>query len=90
MTFTVPPERVARVRDALEHLGMAPLTELGELTARRELLREVLTVAIDDVADALGGQATRLLRGIGSAAEVRAGVEELSGLLDLLDTVERA
>jgi hypothetical protein len=78
------------VRDALEHLGMAPLTESRELTAERQLLREVLAVAIDDVADALGGQATRLLRGSGSAAEVRARVEELSGLLDLLDGVERA
>lgn len=78
------------MHDALEHLGMAPLTESGELTARRDLLREVLTVAIDDVADALGGHATRLLRGTGSAAEVRAGVEELSGLLDLLDSVEGA
>jgi hypothetical protein len=89
VTFTVPPERVARVRDALEHLGMEPLTASRQLTVRRELLREVLTVAIDEVADALGGQATRLLRGGGSVAEVRAGVDELSGLLDLLESVER-
>lgn len=89
----MPPDRVARVLDALRHLEVAAggptLTPSGELTGPRELLREVLTVAIDEAAETLSGRCTRLLRGTGSAAEVRAGIEELSGLLDLLDSVEK-
>jgi alkylhydroperoxidase family enzyme len=89
----VPPDRVARVLDALEHLHVAGdrevLARSGELTAPRKQLVEVLAAAIDGAADELSGHATRLLRGTGSAAEVRAGVAELSGLLDLLDRVEK-
>jgi hypothetical protein len=59
----------------------------GELTAPRERVREALAVAIDEAADVLSGRATSLLRGTGSAAEVRTAVQELSGLLDLLDGV---
>lgn len=58
------------------------------LTARRDLLRELLVVAIDEAGDVLGGRCTRLLRGEASAGEVRAGVAELSGLLDLFDAAE--
>jgi hypothetical protein len=88
----VPPDRVARLTDALEHLSMRAQREAlatsGELTAPRERVREALVVAIDEAADDLDGRATGLLRGTGSPAEVRAGVEELSDLLDLLDTVQ--
>jgi hypothetical protein len=88
----VPPDRAARVSDALGHLEAAvdgpTLAPSGELTGRRAQVRELLTVAIDEVAEALGGECTRLLRGTGSAAEVRAGVEELSGLLELLERAE--
>lgn len=92
MTLCVPPARVARLLDALEHLeipgGRPALARSGELTAPRAQVREVLLVAIDDAADGLSGQCTALLRGTGSAAQVRAGVEELSGLLDLLGSVD--
>jgi hypothetical protein len=85
----VPPARVARLLDALEHLGNRAerdaLAASGELTAPRSLLREVLKVAIDDAGDALGSHCSDLLRGTGSAAQVRAGVEELGDLVDLLD-----
>jgi hypothetical protein len=100
MTLTVPPDRVARLVDALEHLSAAAgepaaaehrdsLARSGRLTAPRDLLRELLTVAIDEAAEALSGHCTRLLRGTGSREPVRAGVDELGALLDLLDTVER-
>jgi hypothetical protein len=93
VTLPVPPARVPRLLDALEHLqipqGSPALTRTGELTARRGQVREVLLVAIDDAADALSSDCTRLLRGTGSAAQVRAGVEELSGLLDLLGSVDQ-
>jgi hypothetical protein len=93
MTLTVPPARAARLLDALEHLGAATerdaLAQSGDLTGPRALLHEALTVAIDEAAEALSGHCTALLRGTGSAVRVRAGVEEVSGLLDLLDGVEK-
>jgi hypothetical protein len=88
----VPPNRVARLLDALQDLRMSAeheaLGRSGQLTAAPERLSEVLAVAIDEAAEALSADCTRLLRGTGSAAEVRAGVDELSGLLDLLGAVE--
>ena len=93
MTLTVPPARVARLLDALEHLEIPEaregLARSGELRASRRQVREVLLVAIDEAADGLSGHCTALLRGTGSAAQVRAGVEELSGLLDLLAGVDQ-
>ena len=90
----MPPDRAARVIDALDHLRVAPdgptLAPSGALTGPRELVREMLTVAIDEAAEALSRDCTRLLLGTGSAAEVRTGVAELSGLLDLLEAVESA
>jgi hypothetical protein len=89
----VPPARAARLLDALEHLGIAEarpaLADSGELTAPHAQLREVLVVAIDEAADALSGRCSAMLRGSGSAEQVRAGVEELSALLDLLDRVDQ-
>jgi hypothetical protein len=80
------------MRDALEHMhaaaGRATLAPSGELTGPRTVLRELLAVAIDEAAEALGGDCTRLLRGAGSVDEVRAGVAELSGLLDLLERID--
>ena len=59
-----------------------------ELTAPHGLLREVLAVAIDETADRLSRDSTRLLRGESAAAtELRAGLNELGALLDLLDLV---
>ena len=93
MTLTVPPARVARLLDALEHLQIPEarpaLVRAGELTALRAQLRELLLVAIDEAADALSGHCTRLLRGSGSAEQVRAGVEEVGALLDLLGSVDQ-
>jgi hypothetical protein len=83
---------VARLLDALEHMGARAerdaLAGSGELTASRSLQREVLKVAIDEAADALGRHCSSLLRGTGSSAQVRAGVEELGDLVDLLDGLQ--
>jgi hypothetical protein len=93
MTLTVPPARVARLLDALEHVEIPEarpaLARSGEVTARRAQLRELLLVAIDEAADGLSAQCTALLRGSGSAGQVRDGVEELSALLDLLASVDQ-
>jgi hypothetical protein len=93
MTLTVPPALVARLLDALEHLQIREarqaLVRARELTALRPQLRELLLVAIDDAADGLSGRCTALLRGSGSTEEVRNAVEELSGLLDLLGSVDQ-
>lgn len=102
----VPPDEVAGLLDAVDHLRAsqpsvdciaAPLTAAStrprrpvELSAPRHLLRELLIVAVDEAADKLSAHSTRLLRGAASAAEMRAGLTELSRLVDLLDQVERA
>jgi hypothetical protein len=81
------PARRAPLDDLARDLAAAESAgEPLELTARRDLLVELLAVAIDDAADRLGQHGTRLVRGEASAAELRAGVAELSGLLDLLET----
>jgi hypothetical protein len=93
MTLTVPPAQVARLLDAMEHLQIPEarqaLVSAGELTAVRTQLRELLLVAIDEAAEGLSAQCTALLRGSGSAAQVRAGVDEVSALLDLLASVDQ-
>jgi hypothetical protein len=89
---------VAGLLDALQHLEASTasvsrpwldrlLEDLatGRVTAPRDLLREVLLVAIDEAAETLNGYCTRLLRGGGSIDEVRAGLAELTGLVDLLE-----
>lgn len=73
-------------RDLAAARGQAPAPVA--LTARCDLLRDLLVVAIDEAGETLGGLCTRLLRGQPSAGEVRAGLSELSGLLDLLDAVD--
>jgi hypothetical protein len=102
LTLPLPANLAAGLNDALDQLrsttapaGRATLDDLarelaagGPLTARRDLLGELVAVAIDDAADRLSRQGTRLLRGEASARELRAGVAELSGLLDMLETVE--
>jgi hypothetical protein len=89
----VPPARVARLLDALGHLALAEarpaLADLGKITATWAQLREVLLVAIDQAADELSAECTALLRGSGSPERVRAGVDEVSALLDLLGGVDQ-
>jgi hypothetical protein len=74
-------------RERLEEL----LRELegGTLTAPRELLAELLAVAIDEAGEALSERCTALLRGSASVAEVRARFATLGGLLDLLERLAK-
>jgi hypothetical protein len=85
------PHRGASLDDLGRQLAAAPPAGGPlELTARRDLLSELVAVAIDEAADRLGRHGTRLVRGEASAAELRAGLVELSGLLDLLETLDAA
>ena len=45
-------------------------------------------VAIDEAGERIGSRSTRLLRGEGSAGELRAPLAELGGLLDLYELLE--
>ncbi|MEA2401619.1 MAG: hypothetical protein QOK00_2022 [Thermoleophilaceae bacterium] len=104
LTLSLPADLVSGLVDALDHLRTgagadrrAELDDLArdlagsgplEVTARRALLGELLAVAIDEAADELSRQSTLLLRGQASAAAVRAGLAQVSGLLDLFETVD--
>jgi hypothetical protein len=101
LTLPLPADLAPGLVGALDHLRTTaaadrrePLDALardlaggGPLTARRDLLSELLAVAIDEAGERVGLQSTRLLRGEGSAAELRTGIGQLTGLLDLLETV---
>ncbi len=103
LTLALPADLVSGLIDAVGHLessaagdrrpALAALaSDLAarppRVTAPLELLRELVAVAIDGTSDRVGAAAGRLLRGEGSAGEVRELVAELSGLLDLLDAVD--
>jgi hypothetical protein len=82
-------DRRAPLEDLARDLAAAPPPPGAlEVTARRDLLRELLAVAIDEAGEEVGVESTRLLRGEGSAAEVRARLGRLGGLLDLLEGVD--
>ena len=61
--------------------------ERRDFTAPRDALRELLAVAIDEAGDRVAQASTRLLRGDATTAELRAALDELGALLDLLETV---
>jgi hypothetical protein len=95
LTLSAPADLVPGLLGALEHLSTPAAADLAEdlaaggpVTARRDLLRDWLAVAIDEAGDRIARQSTRLLRGEGSAAELRADLTRLGGLLDLLDAVD--
>jgi hypothetical protein len=101
ITLSLPADLAAPLADALEHLREAAtgerattFQELGlqaatrELTAPHDTLRELLAVAIDETGERVSRESTRLLRGDGKAAtELRAALDELGALLDLLETL---
>jgi hypothetical protein len=93
ITLSLPPDLAAPLTDALGHLqkaatGMPPPRLDGlALTARRDTLRELLAVAIDESGERVGSASTRLLRGECESAELRAELIRLGALLDLLETV---
>lgn len=60
-----------------------------QITGPRDLLREGLLVAIDELGDSLSERCTQLLRGAGSPAELREDVRGLDELLALLVSIEQ-
>jgi hypothetical protein len=90
LKLSIPADLVPELIGALEHASSPEAVDLAgdQLTGRRDLLTELMTVAIDEAGERVGLASTRLLRGEGSAAELRARVATLAGLLDLLESVE--
>jgi hypothetical protein len=101
LTLSLPADLVPGVVDALDHLrdsaaagrrGELDALEAGlsagaTLTARRDLLGELLAVAIDEAGERVAGAGSRLLRGECGAAELRTALDRLGGVLDLYDSV---
>jgi hypothetical protein len=87
--ISLPPELAARLADAADHLTGTPasLAQDGTLTGPRSAVRELLAVAIDEAGEQVGLASTALLRGDGTAAELRAALAEAGALLDLLDSL---
>jgi hypothetical protein len=81
---TARDERRAALGRLAGELAAAP----ARVTARRDLLRELVAVAVEETAERVALASNRLLRGEGSAEAVRAPLGELNGLLDLLDAVD--
>jgi hypothetical protein len=91
LTLSIPADLASELLGAREHLSSPEAVAVadGRLAARRELLDELIKVAVDEAGDQVGLASARLLRGDGSAAEVRARIATLNGLLDLLDGLSR-
>ena len=89
VTLRVSTHQADALADALTHLraAKAEVVRQGdsvEVTSERAVLREATLVAIDDAGERLSRLCTSLLRGDATTAEVRAELESLRGLLDLL------
>lgn len=96
LTLTPPADLVPELIDALDHLSdpdartlATALAAGGAVSARRGLLDEMVRAAIDETGERVGQESTRLMRGEASAVAVRGRMAELSGLLDLLDRLDR-
>ncbi len=101
LTLSLPADLVPGFVDALDHLRpsaaaerraelddvSASLAAGATITARRDLLGELLAVAIDEAAERVAGAGSLLLRGEGAAAGLRAELDGLGRLLDLFDGV---
>ena len=89
MTLRVSTHQADALADALTHLrsAKAEVVRRGdtvEVTTERAVLREATLVAIDDAGERLSRLCTSLLRQETTAADVRAELDALRGLLDLL------
>jgi hypothetical protein len=87
--ISLPLDLAARLADAADHpVGAgASLAPDGALTGSRAAVRELLAVAIDEAGEHVSLAATALLRGEGTAAELRAALAEAGALLDLRDSL---
>jgi hypothetical protein len=98
LTLSLPAHVVPGLVDALEHLRPSrgadldalarQLAEGGPLVAHRDLLGELLAVAIDEVGERIGTRSTGLLRRDASVGDLRVPLAELGGLLDLYEGLE--
>jgi hypothetical protein len=89
VTLRVSTHQADALADALTHLraAKAEVVRQGdtvEVTSERAVLHEATLVAIDEAGERLSRMCTSLLRGEATTAEVRAELESLRGLLDLL------
>jgi hypothetical protein len=89
VTLRVSTHQADALADALTHLraAKAEVVRQGdavEVTSERAVLREATLVAIDDAGERLSRLCTSLLRGEATAEDVRAELDALRGLLDLL------
>ena len=101
LTLSLPADLVPGFADALDHLRAGASAEreaeLGAvtaalsagvtITARRDLLGELLAVTIDEAGERVAGAGARLLRGTGGADELRAELDALGRMLDLYERV---
>jgi len=99
LTLSLPAGLVPGLVDALDHLRSSSVAERqgaleelasalavgGPLRAPRDVLHELLTVAIDEAGERVSRAATRLVRGEGSVRELRGEVGRLTELLALLE-----
>ena len=101
ITLSLPADLTAWLSDALEHLrevatdrpraaidaleaqlaGSPPI----ELTGPRDLVRELIAVALDEAGERISAASTRLLRGEEAATELRTRLSEASALVELLE-----
>jgi hypothetical protein len=63
--------------------------EPARVTAARPLLRELISVALEEAGEALAAACRSVLRGAGTRAAVQARLEDVAGFVDLLELVER-
>jgi hypothetical protein len=89
LKLSIPADLVPELVGALDHVSSPEAVGLAgdQLTGRRDLLAELMTVAIDEAGEQVGLASTRLLRGEGSTADLRAEVARLGALLDLLEAL---
>jgi hypothetical protein len=101
LTLSLPADLVPGFVDALDHLRASAAAERraelddvaaslsggATVTARRDLLGELLAVAIEEAGERVASAGARLLRGEGGAAELRAAIDGVGRLLDLFESV---
>jgi hypothetical protein len=101
LTLSPPADLVPGLVDALDHLrgssGAGREAELdalgsalaggGAVSAQRDLLTELLAVAIDEAGERVAGLTSRLVRGDAGTSELRAALDGLGRLVGLHDSV---
>jgi hypothetical protein len=101
LTLSPPADLAPGLVDALDHLrgsaGADRRAELdalgsalaggGAVSARRDLVGELLAVAIDETGERVAAASVRLVRGDDDATGLRGPLDALTRLLDLYESV---